>query len=91
MLTVPTTRYKMGVIIVMVGSTLAIWLASEWHNKDWFVTPCKFVAQAASLSATVLMCWHLGLSTAGALGSAFSGDWTRSARSINVSAAGPFI
>ena len=53
----------MGPIVIAVGATLAIWLLSKWYYQDWFANPYKYIAKAASLSATVLMCGSIVLST----------------------------
>jgi predicted ferric reductase len=63
MLTVSKTRQRISPIIIAVGITLAIWLVSKWYYVDWFVNPYKYVAKTASLSATVMMCWCIVLST----------------------------
>jgi len=44
-------------VVVTVGATLMIWLVSKGYAQDWFSDPYKYPAKAASLSATVLMCW----------------------------------
>jgi predicted ferric reductase len=44
-------------------ATLVIWLGSKWYYQDWFENPFKYAAKAASLTATVLMCWSVILST----------------------------
>lgn len=53
----------MSPIIIIVGATLAIWLVSKWYYEDWFVNPYKYIAKTASLTATVLMCCCIVLST----------------------------
>ena len=63
MLTTSKTHQKMAPIILAVGVTLAIWLVSKWYYEDWFVNPYKYIAKTASLSATVLMCCCIILST----------------------------
>ena len=63
MLTVSKTRQRTGPIVIAIGITLAIWMLSKWYYKDWFANPYKYIAKAASLSATVLMCTSIVLST----------------------------
>ena len=63
MLTVSKTRQRMGPIFLLVVATLALWLASKWYYQDWFVNPYKYVAKAASLTTTVLMCGAVMLAT----------------------------
>ena len=63
MLTISKIRQRMGPIFFAVGITLAIWLVSKWYYEDWFTNPYKYVAKTASLSATVLMCCSIMLST----------------------------
>lgn len=63
MRTTSKTHQKMAPIILAVGITLAIWLVSKWYYEDWFVNPYKYIAKTASLSATVLMCCCIILST----------------------------
>jgi predicted ferric reductase len=63
MLTTSKTPQKIGLIEFSVGLTLLLWLGSKWYYGDWFVNPYKYVAKTASLSATVLMCWSVLLST----------------------------
>jgi predicted ferric reductase len=63
MLTISKTHQRMGPIYLAVGLTLAIWLVSKWYYQDWFANPYKYVAKTASLSATVLMCCSIMLST----------------------------
>jgi len=47
----------------MICITLALWLTSKWYYHDWFTNPYKYVAKSASLTATVLMCASILLST----------------------------
>jgi predicted ferric reductase len=63
MLTTSKTPQKIGLIEFTVGLTLLLWLGSKWYYGDWFTNPYKYVAKTASLSATVLMCWSVLLST----------------------------
>ncbi len=63
MLTTSKTRQKTGLFALTVGLTLALWIGSKWLAQDWFDNPFKYVAKAASLSATMLMCWCVILST----------------------------
>lgn len=46
-----------------VAATLALWLGCKWIAQDWFDNGFKYLAKTASLSATVLMCWTIVLST----------------------------
>ena len=62
MLTVSRTHQKTWPIILAVFATLIIWLGSKGYYRDWFSDPYKYPAKAASLSATVLMCWGMILS-----------------------------
>ena len=50
-------------IVLIVCITLLIWLGSKWYYQDWFINPYKYVAKSASLTATVLMCLTIILST----------------------------
>ncbi len=63
MLTTSKTHQNYWPIAVSVVITLLIWLASKWYYWDWFDNPFKYPAKAASLTATVLMCWCIVLST----------------------------
>jgi predicted ferric reductase len=63
MLTISKTPQRMVPIIIIVGTTLAIWLGSKWYYEDWFDNPYKYIAKIGSLSATVLMCCCIVLST----------------------------
>jgi len=63
MLTTSKTHQKTWPIMLTVAVTLIIWLGSKWYFQDWFLDPFKYPAKAASLSATVLMCWCILLST----------------------------
>lgn len=63
MLTISKTRQRLGPVILVVLTTLALWLAGKWYYADWFANPYKYAAKAASLSATVLMCACVVLST----------------------------
>lgn len=47
----------------MICITLALWLTSKWYYHDWFENPYKYPAKLASLTATVLMCAGIFLST----------------------------
>jgi len=62
MLTISKTHQRMGPIYATVGVTLALWLGSKGYYGDVFSDPYKYPAKAASLSATVLMCWGVLLS-----------------------------
>ena len=63
MLTVSKTRQRMWPVVITVAVTLAVWLLSKWYYQDWFANPYKYPAKAASLTATILMCWCIVLST----------------------------
>lgn len=43
--------------------TLALWMGSKWYYGDWFDDAFKYPAKAASLTASILMCWAVILST----------------------------
>ncbi len=62
MLTASRTRQKFTIIQGTVVLTLAIWLLSKWYYHHSFENPFKYPAKAASLTATVLMCWAVVLS-----------------------------
>ena len=57
------TQKRTWIIYISVLFTLLLWLTSKWYYQDWFYNPYKYVAKAASLTATVLMCWTILLST----------------------------
>jgi len=57
------TSQNLKPVVVTVAITLAIWLGSKWYFNDWFDNPYKYPAKAASLAATVLLCWCMVLST----------------------------
>jgi len=61
-LTISKTQQKMWPVLLTVCATLIIWLGSKVYYQDWFSDPYKYPAKAASLSATVLMCWGIILS-----------------------------
>jgi predicted ferric reductase len=63
MLTTSKTHQKMWPFVLSVAATLILWLVSKWYFQDWFFDPYKYFAKAASLSATILMCWCICLST----------------------------
>ena len=63
MLTTSKTAQNLKPVVLTVAITLAIWLGSKWVFNDWFDNPFKYPAKAASLSATVLFCWCVLLST----------------------------
>lgn len=67
MLTLSKSHQKMWPIFFTVSATLIIWLGSKGSYQDWFADPYKYPAKAASLGATVLMCWSVFLSTRFAL------------------------
>jgi predicted ferric reductase len=57
------TRQNLLPVFLSVALTLALWLGSKWYFDDWFTNPLKYPAKAASLTALVLMCWCILLST----------------------------
>ncbi|MCJ7500509.1 ferric reductase-like transmembrane domain-containing protein [bacterium] len=63
MLTTSRTRQNLLPVFLSVALTLALWLGSKWYFDDWFTNPLKYPAKAASLTALVLMCWCIFLST----------------------------
>jgi predicted ferric reductase len=63
MLTISKTRQRIWPMVILVVTTLAIWLLSKWYYQDWFANPYKYPAKAASLTTTVLMCCTIVLST----------------------------
>lgn len=63
MLTTSKTNQRTGPIVLSLAITMLLWLGSKWYAQDWFDNPFKYPAKAASLSATILMCWCLLLST----------------------------
>lgn len=63
MLTTSETRLNSQPIVLAVCITLVLWLASKWYYHDWFANPYKYPAKFASLTATVLMCAGIVLST----------------------------
>lgn len=62
MLTTSKMHQKYAPIWGSVGLTLLIWILSKWYYHDWFENIYKYPAKAASLSATVMMCWVIVLS-----------------------------
>lgn len=60
--TVSKTNQQMWPVTFTVWATLILWLGSKLYYQDWFPDPYKYPAKAASLSATVLMCWGIVLS-----------------------------
>ena len=63
MLTTSKIHHKTFPVTITVFITIIIWLGSKWYFKDWFDDPNKYIAKSASLSATILMCWCILLST----------------------------
>jgi predicted ferric reductase len=63
MLTTSKTRQNFTAVFITLAVTLLVWLGSKWFYHDWFDNPFKYPAKAASLTATVLMCWCIVLST----------------------------
>nr|WP_272881554.1 ferredoxin reductase family protein [Fundidesulfovibrio soli] len=59
-----TSRFhlRMWPVWVSTGALLLLWLGCKWAYDDWFDDGYKYVAKAASLSATALMCWCVVLS-----------------------------
>lgn len=62
MLTVSHIPRKMWPIYATLGVTLVLWIGSKGCAGDVFEDPYKYPAKAASLIATVLMCWGALLS-----------------------------
>jgi len=63
MLTTSKLHQRISPIMISWIITMALWLGSKWFEQDWFDNPFKYPAKAASLSATVFMCWCVVLST----------------------------
>ncbi len=63
MLTTSKTHVKIMPVLWIVGVTMLLWLGSKWYYRDGFANPYKYPAKAASLTATVLMCVSIVLST----------------------------
>ncbi len=63
MLTVSKIHQKLWPVVISIILTLLAWLISKWYYQDWFNNYYKYVAKAASLTATMLMCWCVVLST----------------------------
>ncbi|WP_028320723.1 ferredoxin reductase family protein [Desulfatiglans anilini] len=63
MLTISRIHQKTWPALLTVCLTLVIWLGSKAYYEDWFSDPFKYPAKAASLGATILMCWCVVLST----------------------------
>ena len=63
LLTTSKSKLNFTPVILTVALTLIIWLGSKWHVGDWFDNPFKYPAKAAALSATVVFCWCIVLST----------------------------
>jgi len=63
MLSTSKTSQNLKPVLFTIAITFAIWLGSKWYFNDWFGNPYKYPAKAASLSATVLLCWCVLLST----------------------------
>lgn len=63
MLTISRQQQRYAPVVLSVLITMGVWLGSKWLYHDWFVDPFKYPAKAASLTATVLMCWCMLLST----------------------------
>lgn len=63
MLTTSKTHQHYTLILSSLFITMALWLGSKLYAQDWFENPFKYPAKAASLCATILMCWSIILST----------------------------
>ena len=63
MLSTSKTSQNLLPVVVTIAITLAIWIGNKWYFNDWFDNPYKYPAKAASLAATVLLCWCVLLST----------------------------
>jgi predicted ferric reductase len=62
MLTTSRFHLRMWPVWASVAAVLILWLACKWAYQDWFDDGYKYVAKAASLCATTLMCWSVALS-----------------------------
>lgn len=62
MLTTSRFHLRFWPVWISVGAMLLLWLYCKWLYQDWFDDGFKYVAKAASLSATTLMCWCIVLS-----------------------------
>lgn len=62
MLTSSHLAQRTIIVWLSVLATLVLWAGCKWWFADWFQDPFKYPAKAASLSATVLMCWCVVLS-----------------------------
>jgi len=63
MLTTSGTGQILTLIALTVVMTLIIWLGSKWYSADWFDSPYKYPAKAASLVTTVLICGGMLIAT----------------------------
>lgn len=63
MLSTSKTSQNYNPVALTITITFAIWLGSKWYFNDWFDNPYKYPAKAASLTATVLLCWCMLLTT----------------------------
>ncbi|MGE4491088.1 MAG: ferric reductase-like transmembrane domain-containing protein [Syntrophotalea sp.] len=62
MLTTSRSHQNLGPVIFSLVLTMALWLGSKWYFNEGFDNFYKYPAKAASLLATVLMCWCIVLS-----------------------------
>ena len=62
MLTTSRFHLRIWPVWASVAAVLVLWLGCKWVYQDWFDDGYKYVAKAASLSATTLMCWCVVLS-----------------------------
>jgi len=63
MLTISRFHLRVWPVWVTVGAVLILWIGCKWGYQDWFEDDFKYIAKAASLTATTLMCWCLVLAT----------------------------
>ncbi|NJS41077.1 hypothetical protein HC766_01655 [Candidatus Gracilibacteria bacterium] len=57
------SRRGLNLIYLTVVITLIIWLGSKFYYGDYFLEWQKYPAKASSLSAIILICWTVILST----------------------------
>lgn len=62
MLTTSRFHLRLWSVHASVAAVLLLWLGCKWAYGDWFDDGYKYVAKAASLTATTLMCWCVVLS-----------------------------
>jgi len=63
MLTTSKTPQHYLPILVSLAVTMLLWLGSRYYFQEGFENPYKYPAKAASLTAAILMCWSVLLST----------------------------